>query len=211
MISLKKSFELQNYLRSIFGYATDVLTNNKMITTTVQKHYRSKAWSEAQDEETTVPKPTDYTFTINQLVEFVEYLTENITTLTSAINRAKGDKYDTLLANNNSKRRMLTCMLNMTGVKPTKTVTTGHSTRFNNDGNQVQYAYDIEEVKTIDFNRDVVKAIITRLRRELDESSQEIDNMALNTMVDYDNVFEIGENLEDAVARWIELTGQKSS
>lgn len=210
MISLKKSFELQNYLRGLFNEGTSILRRNDFITTTTQKHHRDDARADAKYEEIVLPKQTEYVFTPTELISFIEYVCAHIANLTTAINRAKGEKYDTLIANNNIKRRMLSYLLSMAQVKPSSRITKGRSNCFNNDGNQIEYVYDMEEVTTIDFDRNVVKAIITKLRRELDESSQEIDSMALNTMVDYENVFEIGEGLEDAFTRWHEQTAENA-
>lgn len=125
--------------------------------------------------------------------------------LTTAINNAKhsnDNDFDSLISINNRKRTLLNRLSTMANIKPSENITTGTSTKFNKEGNQVKYTYDIKEVTTIDFDRDVVKAIVSRLRKEVDTTSTEIDLMQLNTMVDFDTVYEIGDSLEDAVLKY---------
>lgn len=76
--------------------------------------------------------------------------------------------------------------------------------KFNGEGNQTTYTYDIKEITTIDFDRNKVKAIASRLRRELDETSTEIDKMMLETSVYYVSIFEIGDDLEEAVTKYLD-------
>jgi hypothetical protein len=90
----------------------------------------------------------------------------------------------------------------MTTIKPSECIITGTSTKFNEEGNQVKYTYDIKEVTTIDFDRNAVKAIVSRLRQEVDSTSTQIDLMQLNTMVDFETIYEIGDSLEDAVSKY---------
>lgn len=202
MITLKKSFELQNYLKGLYEDAIMILGRTELMTTTTQYHYRNKAYESASDETVVKPKPCEYTFTPNELIEFTEYLLRNMETLTHSINYAKSDVFDGLIAVNGIKRKMLNGLIRLSGIRAKENMTIGTAFKFNADGEQTPYTYDLKEVTTIDFDRNEVKAIITRLRKELDETSERIDNMQLNTNVVFDNEFEIGESLEDAIERW---------
>ena len=107
-----------------------------------------------------------------------------------------------MIAINNQKRKLLNHLTAMANIKAKECITQGRGVKFNGEGNQVTYLYDIKEVTTIDFDRNKVKAIVNRLRKELDETSTEIDLMQLNTQVDFDHIFDIGDSLEDAVEKW---------
>lgn len=205
MITLKKSFELQNYLKQLFDNAITVLAYTDNVTTTKQEHLRKKAYDGAENEEIVKPKRNDYQFTVIELVDFACDIQKNMEQLTTAINNAKhsnDNDFDSLISINNRKRTLLNRLSTMANIKPSENITTGTSTKFNEEGNQVKYTYDIKEVTTIDFDRDVVKAIVSRLRKEVDTTSTEIDLMQLNTMVDFDTVYEIGDSLEDAVLKY---------
>lgn len=205
MITLKKSFELQNYLSQLLNNALAVLSYNDNITTTKQKHLRKKSYSEAQDEEIIVKKAQELPYTINDLVKFIDVIVTEMDKLTTAINGAKfydGKYFDAMIAMNNKKRNILRRYEMMASLKPTETVIKGQAEKFNEAGEQVSYRYDIEQVTTIDYDRNEIKKKVSQLRKELDEVSDTIDAMQLQSMVDYDPIFEIGESLEDVIEKY---------
>ena len=207
MITLKKSFELQNYLKSLFDAALSVLSYNDNITETKQEHMRKKVLADAEDEVVTKPKRHEYEFGMNTLIDFACYIQEQMATLTAEINVAKYNSIsdlDGMITVNNQKRKLLERMVAMSAVKARETITQGRGVKFNGEGNQTTYTYDIKEITTIDFNRNKVKAIASRLRRELDETSTEIDKMMLETSVYYVSIFEIGDDLEEAVTKYLD-------
>lgn len=206
MITLKKSFELQNYLKNLFDSAIDVLSYNDNITVTKQEHMRKKVLANADDEVIIKPKRHEYEFTMNTLIDFACYVQGEMAKLTSEINAAKcgsGRDLDGMIAMNNQKRKLLSRMVGMASVKARETTVKGVGVKFNEEGNQTTYSYDIKETTTIDFDRNKVKAIASRLRCELDETSTKIDKMMLNTDVSYQSIFEIGDDLEEAVMKYI--------
>ncbi len=205
MITLKKSFELQNYLSQLLNGALSVLSYNDNITTTKQKHLRKKSYSEAQDEEIIIKKSQELPYTINDLVRFIDVIVEEMDKLTTAINDAKfyhGKYFDAMIAMNNKKRNILRRYEMMASLKPTESVIKGSAEKFNEAGEQVSYRYDIEQVTTIDYDRNEIKKKVSKLRKELEETSEAIDVMQLQSMVDYDPIFEIGESLEDAIEKY---------
>ena len=204
MITLKKSFEMQNYLTQLLNNALAVLAYEDNITTTKQKHLRKKSYSEAIDEELIVKKNHELPYTINQLVKFIDVLVAEIDKLTIAINNAKyynGEFFDAMIAMNNKKRNILRRYEIMAQLKPSESIVKGVAEKFNEAGEQVTYKYDIEQVTTIDYDRNEIKKKVSRLRKELDETSDLIDEMQLKSMVDYDPIFEIGETLEDIIEK----------
>ena len=62
---------------------------------------------------------------------------------------------------------------------------------FNNEGNQIEYRYDIERIKTIDFDRNRLRRVIKALYDKADEISTSIDSALLNTKVDYEVPFNV--------------------
>lgn len=207
MITLKKSFELQNYLKSLLDSTLSVLSYNDNITETKQEHMRKKVLSDAEDEVVIKPKRHEYEFDMNTLIDFACYIQEQMATLTTKINVAKsnsGRDLDGMISTNNQKRKLLGRMVAMSVVKARENMAKGIGVKFNGEGNQTTYSYDIKEITTIDFDRNKVKAIASRLRRELDEISTEIDKMMLETSVYYVSIFEIGDDLEEAVTKYID-------
>lgn len=207
MITLKKSFEMQNYLKGLLEKALTSLAYNDNITKTTQEHLRQKAYTGGENETIEKPKRPDFTFNVMDIVDFACDIQKQIELLTVEINKAKhslGKDYDGMIAINNQKRTLLNRLNAMSGIKPSESIKTGQAWKFNEEGNQVSYSYDIKEVVTIDFNRNVIKAIISRLRKELDDNSTAIDIMQLETLVDFETIYEVGDSLEDAVQKFLE-------
>lgn len=202
MITLKKSFELQNFLKSLFDKALNILSYTENITVSTQEHMRKKVYAEAENETIIKPKRIDYDFTINDLIQFTCVVQNEMENLAYAINQAKHQNekdFDAMITSNNRKRELLNRLLTMSTIKSKENMITGSSVKFNEEGNQVAYCYDIKETTLIDFDRNKVKAIANKLRKELDETSTAIDIMQLETMVDFESKFEIGDSLEDCV------------
>ena len=204
MITLKKSFEVQNYLTQLLNNALNILSYNGNITTTKQRHLRKKSYSEAFDEEVIVKKLNEFPFTINQLIKFIDVLIYEMDKLTVAINDAKhfnGKYFDAMIAINNKKRNILRRYEEMAQLKQSESVIKGIAEKFNEAGEQVNYKYDIEEVTTIDYDRNDIKKRVSRLRKELENTSDAIDEMQLTSMVDYDPIFDVGESIEDVIEK----------
>lgn len=209
MITLKKSFELQNYYKNLFESALSILFDHNNVTVTTQTHMRKKAYAEAEDETIIKPKSVEHSFTPNELIKFAEYLQGEMEKLTAEINVAKKSSkndFDGMIATNNQKRRLLSRMVSLAGIKSREHMVEGLGKKFNDEGNQVNYFYDVKEVTTIDFDRNMVRSIIGRLRKELDDASTELDKMQLEVVVFYIPVFEIGDTLEEAVDKWRTIT-----
>lgn len=206
MITLKKSFEMQNYLKNLLDKALTALSYNDNITQTTQEHLRKKSYTGGENETIVKPKRPDFTYDVMNLVDFACDVQSQIELLTVEINKAKhslGKDYDGMIAINNQKRILLNRLNAMSAIKPSESIKTGQARKFNEEGNQVLYSYDIKEVVTIDFDRNAIKAIISRLRKELDDNSTAIDVIQLETLVDFESIYEIGDGLEDAVQKFL--------
>lgn len=88
-MNLKESYRYANYLDALLNTAYRYLQNKGFITTTKQNHLRSKANSEAVDEEIKVQKPYDVEFTPNRVIDFVVDVITEKELLVDAIAKAK--------------------------------------------------------------------------------------------------------------------------
>jgi len=53
--------------------------------------------------------------------------------------------------------------------------------KFNNEGNQVPYRYDVKEVTTIDFDRNFVRDLMRKYQQEANEISNKADHCMIDT------------------------------
>ena len=197
---LKEAFRYQNYLTSLFVQATSYLSREDFITTTTQNHNRSMVNPDAQDKKISVPKVFNVGYKPNDLIDFVVKLIDEKQKLSNAITEAKKSldmDIDAAMSMNKTKQDFISVLRRMASIKSTESEKEGTSYKFNNDGDQVSYRYPVKEVKTIDYDRNAVKGLISKYKKETDEISTTRDRIDIMTDVDYTPVWEVDTPLED--------------
>ena len=197
---LKEAFRYQNYLTSLFVQATSYLSREDFITTTTQNHNRSMVNPDAQDEKISVPKVFNVGYKPNDLIDFVVKLIDEKQKLSNAITEAKKSldmDIDAAMSMNKTKQDFISVLRRMASIKSSESDKEGTSYKFNNDGDQVSYRYPVKEVKTIDYDRNAVKGLISKYKKETDQISTTRDRIDIMTDVDYTPVWEVDTPLED--------------
>lgn len=206
---LKEAFRYQNYLSSLFTETIGYLSREDFITTTSQEHNRKKSNPDADDEKVVVQKPYNVEFKPNDLIDFAVKLINEKQKLSDAITEAKKTTsfdVDAAMSMNKTKQGFIHVLRRMASIKPIESEKEGVSYKFNNDGDQVSYRYPIKEVKTIDYDREDVKKLIDKYKKETDNISTERDRIDIMTEVDYKPIWEVDTPLEDIIE---DLTKQK--
>lgn len=199
---LKEAFRYQNYLSSLFTETVGYLSREDFITTTTQNHNRKKSNPDADDEKVVVQKPYNVEFKSNNLIDFAVKLIDEKQKLSDAITEAKKTTsfdVDAAMSMNKTKQGFIHVLRRMASIKPIESEKEGVSYKFNNDGDQVSYRYPIKEVKTIDYDRDDVKKLIDKYKKETDKISTERDRIDIMTEVDYKPIWEVDTPLEDII------------
>lgn len=221
---LKEAFRMQNQLTKLIQEAEGYLKNTNFVTKTTENHLRSKANPNAKDETIEVKKSvnTDFVrgisaplprfepvqgsvdYEVGKVIALLEDLLKEKEILSKAISKAKrddSDDIDMLVAINKGKQSSLYTFLTLANMKGFEKTTQGRGYMINAEGNQTPYTYDIESVTKIDFDRDVVRGIVKRLQREIDETSNKIDLANITIEVDYVPKYEIGDTFDEAYHR----------
>ena len=203
IMNLKESYRYANYLDTLLNTAYRYLQNKGFTTTTKQNHLRSKANSEASDEIVEVQKPYDVEFTPNDIIDFVVGVITEKELLANAIAKAKSGaeiNIDNAVAMNKKKQAFVSVLSGIVNIKPSEKTTQGTDYKFNQqDGNQIRYYYNIEEITTIDFDRNDVKALIKKYSKECDDISTKLDAIEINTIVEHIQKYDINDTFEDLV------------
>lgn len=200
---LKEAFRYQNYLSLLFNQATGYLSREDFIMTTTQKHNRTKVNPDAQDENIVVPKVLTVDYNPNDLIDFVVKLIDEKQKLSDAIAKAKRSldiDIDAAMSMNKTKQDFISVLRRMASIKSSESDKEGTSYKFNNDGDQVSYRYPVKEVKTIDYDRNTVKSLISKFKKETDKISTERDRIDIMTEVNYDPIWEVDTPLEDILS-----------
>lgn len=203
---LKEAFRYQNFLSGLVEKSVLYLSTRSYITKTTQEHLRKKANPEAEDETIEVAVDRPYECTNNQLISLLEHLMDEKEKLTAAISAAKKASdvdIDAELANNRVRQRIATVLHDMGKVRATENVVRGTGYKFNGEGNQVPYNYDIKQVMQIDFDRNKVKRVSRSLTAKSDEVSTCIDKVMVEMVVEYEPQYSINDSFEDVVEQFI--------
>lgn len=203
---LKEAFRYQNYLNGLISTTTNYLGGGQYTTKTVQEHLRKKANPDAENETIDLSTERALAYTANQMVDFLQHLIDEKQKLTKAISNAKRNcdiDIDAEVANNRIRQSIASTLSRMGNMKPAERMTKAYAYKFNAEGNQIQYAYDVKEVTTIDFDRNKVKGISKKLIQCADEASTAIDKAMVELAVDYVPNYSVNDSFEDAIEQFI--------
>ena len=210
VMTLKEAFQAQNKIGELMSYINRYLSDADNVMTITEKHLRSKALAGQQDDTVDVSRKADEGFDVGRLLGIWRELMGEKERLGAAIGKAKAGmdfNLDAAVDANKSRRAFLGMLQELANRKSSHELQKGEGRGyvFNNDGNQTSYCYDIDRILTIDYDRNMVRAMVKELNRSSDEVSIKIDEALLQTQVDYAPKFDLaGENrfiLEDLMEK----------
>lgn len=203
-MNLKESFRYQNFLENMLAYAGNSLTDREHSLTITKNHLRKKANAEAEDMMETVD--VGEFFKNDDVLKFMTMLVEERSKLTNAIGKAKasiGFDLDAAIETNKFRQTVANRVKTMLRFTASKRTERGTDYKFNVEGNQTQYYYDIEVKANEAFDRSVAKDTMRKLILEADKVSAEIDSAMINTMVEYDAPFNVNDSFEDVMTDFL--------
>lgn len=205
-MNLKESFRYQNFLENMMFQAGSSITEREHSLTITKKHLRSKANAEAEDVEETV----DYGefFKNDDILAFMLMLIEERNKLTNEIGVAKasiGFDLDATVETNKFRQTVALRAKGMLSYTASKKIERGTDYKFNVEGNQTQYYYDIEVEAVEAFNRENAKKVVREIMSEADKVSAEIDSAMINTEVNYKPPFNVNDSFEDVMAEYLAM------
>ena len=201
-MNLKESYRYANYLDSLLRRAYTYLGNTGFVTTTVEEHLRSKSNPDVDDETIEVQKPYDVEFTPNQVIDFVVKVLDEKEKLSDVIAEAKSTteiNIDNAISMNKKKQGFVSVLNGIADIKPSETKTTSKSYKFDINGEQKPYVYDVNRKTSIDFDRTDVRNLIKKYLKETDEISSKLDLIEITTQVDIEPRFDVNDKFEDLV------------
>ena len=201
-MNLKESYRYANYLDSLLRRAYTYLGNTGFVTTTVEEHLRSKSNPDVDDETIEVQKPYDVEFTPNQVIDFVVKVLDEKEKLSDAIAKAKSTteiNIDNAISMNKKKQGFVSVLNGIADIKPSETKTTSKSYKFDINGEQKPYVYDVNRKTSIDFDRTDVRNLIKKYLKETDEISSKLDLIEITTQVDIEPRFDVNDKFEELV------------
>lgn len=205
-MNLKESFRYQNFLESMMGFAGESITNREHSLTVTKKHLRGKANSDAEDMEEAVNFGEFYKN--DDVISFMLFLVKEKEKLTTAIGLAKatiGFDLDAAVETNKFRQTLMGRAKMMLRYVSAKKMERGTDYKFNAEGNQNQYFYDIEVEYTEAFNREEAKRLVKEIATEADKTSAAIDSAMINTQVDYTAPFNVNDSFDDVMEEFLAM------
>lgn len=204
---LKEAFREQNFLDSLISQASYFISRTENVVTKKQEHMRKASNPDALDETIEVPKSVDVKYTPNDVVSFIMNVIDEKDKLTKAISVAKAQSetdIDSSISMNKTKQSIAKTLKAMSDIKASEKIETARGRKFNINGEEVGYSYDMKSITTIDFDRNMVKSLAKKLNKESDDISTQIDKLNVGLEVDYTPVYEIGDSLDDCIELFLE-------
>jgi hypothetical protein len=198
---------LETTISSLSYYVKD--TNNAV--KIIEKHYKSKSNTETTDEEIDVTTERAYSnATLVDIIYLLKQLVDEKTKLSLAIESAKknlklnsGLSVDSAVETAKKTRDLANVLKTLVDIKASETKKQGKAYKFNAEGNQMPYYYDINVVKTIDFDRNTVNENYKTLLATADKLSTEIEVAMLNDCVSFEPKYDIHDSVVDIVDKYV--------
>ena len=201
-MNLKESYRYANYLDSLLRRAYSYLNSNGFVTTTVEEHLRKQSNPDVENETIEVQKPFDVEFKPNDIIDFVVKVIEEKEKLSDAIAEAKSTteiNIDNAISMNKKKQAFVSVLNGIADIKPSEIKTTSKSYKFDINGEQKPYVYDVNRKTSIDFDRTDVRNLIKKYLKETDDISAKLDLIEITTQVDFVPKWDINEKFEELV------------
>ena len=203
-MNLKESFRYQNFLDSKLNEARYSIGDRSHALKVTKAHLKKKANPEAEDI-TEVVEVEDF-IPNDDVIAFMCWLVAERQKLTEAICAAKaslGFSLDAAIEANKFRQYTASAVKGMLKYTPSKKTEQGRDYKFNVEGNQTPYYYEIETSYEEVFTRDTAKKVVRDMITASDKTSAEIDAAMINTVVDYTPVFDVNDSFEDVMAEFI--------
>ena len=201
-MNLKESYRYANYLDDLLSTAYTYLRNKGFVTTTVEEHLRKQSNPDVENETIEVQKPFDVEFSPNDVIDFVVKVITEKEKLSDAIAKAKNTtdiNIDNAISMNKKKQVFVSVLNGIADIKPSEIKTTSKSYKFDINGEQKPYVYDVNRKTSINFDRNDVRNLIKKYLKETDEISAKLDLIEITTQVDFTPTWDVNEKFEELV------------
>ena len=200
-MKLKVAFRYQNTLKLWIDEAEDFLTNRNNIVTIKETHKRSLVNKEDEDVVKEINN-REMDVEPNVMIDFIFDLVEEKNKVSKAISDAKRNSnvdLDVSIEINKSKQRLASIYKSLSNIKATERSRTDKAYKFNVEGNQTPYIYEVDEFISIDYDRNKVRKMEKKLEKECDSTSTDIEMLQLTIEVNHTPKYDVNDSFADLV------------
>lgn len=205
-IPLKEAFQYQKYLLSLINDITRYLSRSANVIETKSLHLRKAVNADATNEEVNVISAEHVDAPVDDIIRFLSYLLSQRDILAKAITNAKrtaATDIDSACSLNSTRQEVARTLLNLSRLKDSEETTSAMDYKFNAEGNQVSYRYNVITKKTVPFDRVAARRMANKLLSVSDDVSAKIDRTLIDTGVNYIKPFDTTCSWNEAYDEWI--------
>ena len=206
-MNLKESFRYQKFLDTMMANASASIVAVDHCLKTVKVHKRNAVNPDADDmtEEVEVPAfiPND------TMILFMSYLVDEREKLSIAIGKAKASisfDIDAAVETNKFRQSLHSSIRRMMRYAPGKSKSQARGYKFDINGVQQAYIYDVETTTSENYAKDTAKALMRNMITTADDVSARVDAALINTTVEYDPPYDVNESFEDVLETFVSNT-----
>ena len=136
------------------------------------------------------------------MIDFIYDLVEEKNKVSQAISEAKRNSdvdLDVSIEINKSKQRLANIYNRLSNVKNSQKTRTDRAYKFNVEGNQTPYVYEVDEVTSIDYDRNKVRKLQKKLEKTCDETSTKIETLQLTIEVNHTPKYDVNDSFADLI------------
>lgn len=204
-MNLKESFRYQKFLGKMMRVASSSISRPDHCLKTTKNHLRKKANPDAEDFPEEV-EPEVAFYPNDDVIDFMTWLVGEREKLTEAIGKAKasiGFDVDAAVETNKFRQSVNSAVKGMLSYTPSKSITRGTDYKFNVDGNQVPYYYDVEVTTSEAYDKTKAKKTMRAMISDADKTSAEIDSAMINTVVDYTPIYDVNGSFDEVMEEFV--------
>lgn len=204
-MNLKESFRYQKFLVNLLSNAFSSLTNPNHCLTTTKLHLRNAANPEAVDISEIVA--VDDFVPNDTIMAFMAHIVNEREKLSIAIGEAKSSldfDLDAAIETNKSRQFVNDAIRRMLRFTPSKKKEAGLAHKFDINGVQVPYRYDVEVTTVENYDKGMAKTMMREMISKADEVSAAVDVAMINTEIEYDPPYNVNESFDDVLETFIQ-------
>ena len=204
-MNLKESFRYQKFLDILMRSASSMLQNPYHCLETTKVHNRNAVnpdaadFTEVVDDGEFVPNDTMLAFMVHMIEE-----REKLSTAISKAKQSVGFDIDAAIETNKFRQVLNNSIRQMLRQVGTKRKIKETDYKFDINGQQVAYRYDVDVTTSERYDKNNAKTIMRSVIGKADAVSADVDAAMINTMVEYEPPYDVNESFDDVLEAFME-------
>lgn len=201
-MNLKEAFTYQNFYDKLIGMVDTYLTETNSTYQRTFTHMRHAVNPEAEDVVKVEIRTEKLPYEVATLISFALDVLEEKEKMYVAIRKAKESAaldLDAAIGMNKTRRNLQNILTELYQKREYDMVTTGRDYKFNVNGEQVPYTYEINEKLTVEYDKKDVKKIMKALDAKCNDISKQVDLLNVNLAVEITPKYTLDMDLEDCL------------